>query len=272
MTCEPVLFHTGEPVLASFSRAADADGLPAAVVVDWEERGKERRQAHARMAIGLVPSQSHDDPAALARVRRHLPQVPVICRVDGPGDLAGVDAAIAGGAAEVLLPMVRHEDEVDRVVEWADGRIGVGVMVETREAVDRVDQLAARPLSRAYLGLVDLALDRGTSSIFAAFTDGVVDHVASHVAGTTAFGVGGLTLPGHGDPVPVELLAGEILRVGSHFSFLRRSFLTHLASTPPDAGIRAVRGMLAGLDRRTPAEVERDRVAFGDRCRGEVPA
>lgn len=272
MSCEPLLFHASEPVLASLSDVTDADSLPAAVVVDWERRDKERRQAHARVAVGLVPSLSHDDHAALARVRRHLPDVPVICRIDGPDDLDGVDVAIAGGATEVLLPMVRHEDEVDRVLDWVGGRIQVGVMVETDDAVGRVDELFERPLSRAYLGLVDLALDRGTTSIFAAFSDGVVDHVASRAAGHTAFGVGGLTLPGHGDPVPVELLAGEILRVGSQFAFLRRSFLQHLASRPPGEGIRAVRAMLAGLARRAPAEVERDRVAFAALSRGEVSA
>lgn len=272
MTCEPLLFHAGEAVLAALADDHRPGCLPAAVVVDWERRDKERRQAHARIAIGLVPSVSHDDHAALTRVRRHLPHVPVICRVDGPADLDGVDLAVAGGAAEVLLPMVRHEDEVDRVLEWADGRIGVGIMLETRDAVDRVDRLVTRPLSRAYLGLVDLALDRGTPSIFSAFTDGVVDHVAAHVAGRTAFGVGGLTLPGHGNPVPAELLAGEILRVGSQFSFLRRSFLDHLASDPPGEGIRAVRGMLAGLARRSVEDVERDRLAFEGLALGEVPA
>ena len=81
-----------------------------------------------------------------------------------------------------------------------------------------------------------------------------------------------MTLPGHGAPVPVELLAGEILRVGSQFSFLRRSFLVHLASSPPDEGIRAVRTMLAGLARRTVDEVARDRLAFEDCALGEVPA
>ena len=91
------------------------------------------------------------------------------------------------------------------------------------------------------------------------------------MAGRTAFGVGGLTLPGHGDPVPVELLAGEILRVGSQFSFLRRSFLVHLASSPPDEGIRAVRSMLAGLARRMSTRSTAT-ARFEDRARGEVPA
>lgn len=262
MTCAPMLFHTGEAVLSALARETRQGALPSAVVVDWERRDKARRQAQARMSIGLVPSMSEDGHDALARVRRHLPQVPVICRIDGPADVHGLELAVAGGATEVLVPMVRHEDEADALLDRAQGRIGVGVMVETRGAVERVDRLVTRPLTRVYLGLVDLALERSSTSIFSAFHDGVVEHVAGHVRGRAAFGVGGLTLPGHGSPVPARLLAGEVLRVGGEFSFLRRSFLQHLGEALPGDGILAVRAMLSDLGARSSEDVRRDHEAF----------
>lgn len=262
MTVAPVLFHSGEAVLSALARETRTDGLPAAVVVDWERQGKARRQAQSQVSIGLETSLSHDEHDALARVRRHLPQVPVICRIDGPRDLDGLEVAVAGGAAEVLVPMVRHEDQVDEVLDRARGRIGVGVMVETTDALDRLGHLLERPLTRAYVGLVDLALDRGTASIFDAFTDGVVEEVSARVRGRAAFGVGGLTLPGHGSPVPSRLLAAELVRVGSEFSFLRRSFLQHLGDMPPGDGIRAVRAMVREQAERPPDVVESDRLAF----------
>lgn len=268
MTCEPFLFHTGEAVLSSLAGDTRPGARPGAVVIDWERRDKERRQRQARMSIGLVPSLSHDTYDALPRVTHHLPGIPVICRIDGPGDLAGVEEAVAGGASEVLVPMVRHEDEVDAVLEHARGRLGVGAMVETVEAVERIDRLVERPLARTYVGLVDLALQRGTASIFAAFHDGVVDHVASRVRGRAPFGVGGLTLPGHGHPVPAMSLAGEIVRVGADFSFLRRSFLQHLGDAAPGDGILAVREMLAALAARPREHVERDRLAFANSAPG----
>ena len=262
MTCEPVLFHTGPSVLAALAADTGAGGLPAAVVVDWESRGKARRQGHARRTIALVPSLSEDGPEALERVRLHLPGVPVICRIDGPADLAGVDRAVAGGAAEVLVPMGRHEDELDRVLEHVAGRVRVGIMVETTGSLDRLDALLLRPLARAYVGLVDLALERGTRSIFDAFADGTVDHVATRADGRTVLGVGGLTLPGHGRPVPGRLLAAEISRVGAGFAFLRRSFLADLDGRSPAEGMRAVRAMLAELAARTAEQVAQDRAAF----------
>ena len=167
MTCEPLLFHTSESVLAALAGVTDPESLPAAVVVDWERRDKERRQARLgwRSAWSRASATTTTRPGARttapAAGAGDLPR-------RRPTDLDGVDVALAGGAAEVLLPMVRHEDEVDRVLERAAGRIRVGIMLETRDAVDRVDLLVARPLSRAYLGLVDLALDRGTPSIFSA--------------------------------------------------------------------------------------------------------
>ncbi|MEA2686763.1 MAG: hypothetical protein QOE93_1958, partial [Actinomycetota bacterium] len=73
----------------------------AGVVVDWERRGKRRRQAGADTQINT------DTPADLAAVRAATGGR-VVCRVNGwdrwtPGE---IDLAIALGAHEVLLPMV----------------------------------------------------------------------------------------------------------------------------------------------------------------------
>ena len=52
-----------------------------------------------------------------------------------------------------------------------------------------------RPLSRVYVGLNDLMIDRRGGSLFAPLVDGTVDHVARAVAGAgIPFGVAGLTV------------------------------------------------------------------------------
>jgi hypothetical protein len=274
MSLAPVLFTTAPDIIDQLTSVVDPTKRPSAVVVDWEHRGKADRQSAADTRIGTDTQLGHDRPEDLARVASQL-DVPVVCRIDAPSHETPdqIDLAVRLGADEVLLPMVQTADEVERALSHAAGRVGIGVMVETAAAVEHITELAELPLTRIYIGLVDLALDRGTPSIFTALVDGTADHVAKHVD-AVPLGAGGLTLPGGGDPIPVRLLAGELVRLGCAFSFLRRSFLRDLGALPPGEGIARVRSMTAELAIRTPAEVEADRYALVDavaRLEGRSP-
>ncbi len=202
--------------------AAGATG----VVVDWERRGKARRQAGEGTQINA------DTPADLARMRAAT-DGRLLCRINGwgPWTPAEVDEAVARGADEILLPMVRTPREVDRTLDAVAGRCGLGSLVETQDAVHRVHELARRPLSRLYLGLNDLRIDRRSDNLFTPLVDGTVDAVRAAVPGR--FGVAGLTLPGGGFPVPSSLLAAELVRLGADFTFLRRAFTADVAGRDP---------------------------------------
>jgi citrate lyase beta subunit len=143
------------------------------IVVDWERRGKVRRQAGADTQINA------DTPDDLAAVRAAQPGT-VLCRVNrwSRWTPAEIDLAIGLGADEILLPMVRRPEEVDQALDVVDGRCGLGILVETTEAVRRVDELVQRPLRRVYVGLNDLMIDRGGGALFLALVDGTVDRVA----------------------------------------------------------------------------------------------
>jgi hypothetical protein len=117
-----------------------------------------------------------------------------------------------------------------------------------------------RPLSRVYVGLNDLRIDRRSDSLFAPLTDGTVDAVRAEVR--RPFGVGGLTLPGGGFPVPGELLAAELLRIGTDFTFLRRSFVADMAGRDPAVEIPRLLAALDALGRAVPEEAAERRAAF----------
>ena len=208
-----LFLFTADPVRAATVVAAGATG----VVVDWENRGKARRQAGADTEVNA------HTPEDLARVRSATPGR-VLCRIDGagPATAAQVDLAVALGADEVLLPMVRTPEDVDLALDAVAGRAGLGILVETQDAVDRVHELARRPLSRVYVGLNDLMIDRGGCALFEPLVDGTVDAVRRAVR--APFGVAGLTRVGGGSPVPSRLLAAELARLDAGFTFLRRSF------------------------------------------------
>ena len=219
----------------------------AGIVVDWERRGKERRQRGEGTQINA------DTPDDLARMRAAT-DGRLLCRINGhgPWTRAEVDEAVARGADEVLLPMVRTTEEVDRTLDLVGGRCGLGILIETQAAVDRAAALARRPLSRIYVGLNDLRIDRRSGELFRPLVDGTVDAVRAEVL--APFGVGGLTLPGRGAPVPSDLLAAELVRLGADFTFLRRSFTADMAGRDPFTEVPRLLASVSALRYAAPAE------------------
>jgi hypothetical protein len=241
----------------------------AGIVVDWERRGKARRQ------LGEGTQINADTPDDLARVRAAT-DGRLLCRINGFGPWTGgeVDEAIARGADEILLPMVRTPDEVDRTLDLVDGRCAFGILVETQDAVDRAADLARRPLSRIYLGLNDLRIDRRSDELFRPLVDGTVDDVRAAV--TQPFGVGGLTLPGGGFPVSSDLLAAELVRLGAAFTFLRRSFTADMVGRDPFVEVPRLLDSLSALRAAGPGDVADRRARFvaavGREPAGALPA
>lgn len=237
----------------AFTARVVAAGV-AGVVVDWERRGKRRRQ------VGVDTQINADTPDHLRRVRAATGGR-VLCRVNGWGPWTGseVDLAARLGADEVLLPMVRRAAEVDAALEAAEGRCGVGILVETVDAVRGVDELFRRPLSRVYVGLNDLMIDRGGVSLFEPLVDGTVDSLsrAARSAGLP-FGVAGLTRPDAGHPVPCRLLVAELARIGASFTFLRRSFHADTAGRDVRIEVPRILAAVEAAGRRPPEQVAED--------------
>ena len=243
-----LLVFTVDPVRAAQVVEAGAAG----VIVDWERRGKARRQAGQ-------DTQINEDTAADLAAVRSATGGRLLCRVNaaGPWTADEVSLAVELGADEVLLPMVRTPDQVDRALDAVAGRCGLGILVETEDAVRCVDALAERPLSRVYLGLNDLRIDRGSDALFTPLVDGTADAVRAAV--TAPFGVAGLTLPDAGRPVPSRLLAGELARLGADFTFLRRSFWTDTQGQRLSSAVPRILGSCELARRRSPDAVAADR-------------
>jgi hypothetical protein len=156
--------------------------------------------------------------------------------------------------------MVRHRSDVEPVLDAARGRVGVGILIETNDAVAQVAEFSTLPLSRVYAGLNDLAIERRSSTIFAAVADGTVERLRRQIA--RPFGFGGLTVPDEGHPVPCRLLMGEMARLASQFAFLRRSFHRAVRNRPLKDCVLAIRAGLAAAWSRDRAAVLMDREAL----------
>ena len=229
--------------------AAGVDGI----VIDWERTGKRERQLAADTEINL-------DTVDDLRRMRAATRTRILCRINSLSDRTPdeVDAAIEAGADELLVPMVRSVDDVQMALEVVGARIDMGIMVETLDAVASARELARYPVSRVFLGLNDLAIERGSPSIFTALVDGTVDDVrkAFHVP----FGVAALTVPEGGEPLPCRLLIGELARLRCEFSILRRSFRRDMSGRRLDVELPRIRAAVADAAARSDRDVRRGRV------------
>jgi len=235
----------------NFIRRAVTAGVDE-IIVDWETRGKQDRQAFADTEI------NRDTLDDLRRVRA-CTDARLICRVN-PFDGSTpdeVEQAVGAGADEILLPMVRSLQEVATILRWVNGRCGVGILIETVDAVRRVDELGRFPLSRVYVGLNDLAIERNTPNIFTALADGTVERIRRSCS--APFGFGGLTLPECGHPIPCRLLIGEMARLKSNFSFLRRSFYRDMRGREVTVEVPRILEAIRQAHRRSPQAVAQDR-------------
>lgn len=265
---ELFLFSTDAETVSRYTRAG-VDGF----IVDWESKGKETRQAGAGTEI------NEDTPEDLRRVRAAT-SARLFCRLNQPGPWTPgeIDEAIGGGADEVLLPMVRSPGEVLDAIRVARGRCGVGILVETVDAVCCAPDLARLPISRAYVGLNDLSIERKSRSIFEPLTDGLVDGLRPLF--TVPFGLAGLTLPECGRPIPCRLLIGEMSRRSCGFTFLRRSWRRDMAGRDPRSEVPRLKAAIELAGRRSAEEIARDRAelveavtaaARGDARPREIP-
>lgn len=243
-----LLLFTRDVDLAARAVAAGVDGI----VIDWERAGKRARQFAADTEINL-------DTVDDLRRMRAVTRTRIVCRINPLSDRTPheVDAAIDAGADELLVPMVRSAEDVRTAFEVAAGRIDVGIMVETVDAVGSARELARHPVSRVFVGLNDLAIERGSASIFTALTDGTVDQVRE--AFEVPFGVAALTVLEGGEPLPCRLLIGELARLRCEFSILRRSFRRDIVGRRLDVELPRIRAALADAVVRSEHDVRSGR-------------
>jgi hypothetical protein len=252
-----LLLFTTAPDEAARARDAGVRG----VVVDWEVDGKDERQS------GFDTEINRGTPADLERLRG-VSGIERWCRVNrmSPRTRDEVELALSHGATHILLPMVESAGEVERFLEWTRGRCHPGILVETAPAVERAAELARLPLELVYVGLNDLRISRGTTSIFTAMVDGTVEELRRIFSGVR-FGFGGLTVVDGGQPIACLRLLEEMARLRSNFSFLRRSFRRDIAGRDMRAEVARLEEAWQRLLARTPEEQRRDQERLRDEVR-----
>lgn len=255
---------TNDPDVA---RRCDAlDGLR--LFVDLERLGKAERQAGRNTFISV---HEMDD---VGRIKAVLRRARLMVRVNpvNAGTAAEVDAVLAQGADQLMLPMFTGPHDLGAFCAIVDGRVPVTCLLETAGALQSLDNWIGTPgLTEVFVGLNDLHLSLGNAFMFEPLAAGHVDRVAAatHARGLR-FGFGGIARLDEG-LLPGRDVLAEHLRLGSQGVILSRTFHRSEADTPFEQEVAQLREAERELARRTPAEVEADRLRIAARI-GEVAA
>lgn len=191
------------------------------VWVDLETLGKEERQK------GRDSVKSHHKIKDIRVIKPYLTSAEMLVRVNPWHDssVEEINSVIDAGADIIMLPYWKTIQEVENFINVVDGRCKTTLLLETKEAVEIVDQiLNMRGIDEIHIGLNDLHLSYGLDFMFELLTNGVVEALCEKfkLAGIP-YGFGGIAKIGDG-AVPAEKIIMEHYRLGSTRAILSRTF------------------------------------------------
>lgn len=240
------------------------------IFVDLEVHGKHERQGHLDTVIS---GHTMDD---VKNVRKSLPDAELLVRLNPvySNTKREVDEAVEFGADLVMLPMFHTLDEIKKLCDLAQGRVGVVPLLETAASIEIAGEISKiKGVVELYVGLNDLHVDLKNNFIFQPLADGVLDPVASMAKQSgLRFGFGGIARIGEGT-IPGEMVLGEHLRLGSDSVILSRTFYRDggpsMSNSDPEQvfneEVQKLRAAEKSQSTRTQNEVEQDHNVFINR-------
>ncbi len=218
-----LMYITNRPEIAQIAETAGVDRI----FVDMEFIGKDERQK------GLDTVKSHHTIRDIAAIRAAVESAEVLVRVnpihtnfpDYPDSPEEIDAAIKAGADILMLPYFKTVEEVRTFLSLVNGRARTMLLLETPEAVERLDEILELPgIDEVHIGLNDLSLGYKRKFMFELLADGTVEQLCFKLRQKGIFyGFGGIASLGNG-MLPSEYVIKEHYRLGSRCVILSRSF------------------------------------------------
>lgn len=212
-----LMLITADEQMARQAQAAGVDRI----FIDLEYINKSERQ------MGRNTFLSHHRIEDVARLKKALGAAELLVRVNPihPNLKSEVDRVIADGADIIMLPMVMDAGDVRQFVALAGGRAKVCLLLETAQALARLeDILAVDGVDEIYIGLNDLHIGMKLTFMFELLSGGIVEYMAGKIRSRgLPFGFGGMAKIGEG-MLPAEIILGEHYRLGSEMVILSRTF------------------------------------------------
>ncbi len=212
-----LMYITNNPAVALI---AEKNGV-SRIWIDLETLGKDERQKNMNTV------KSHHTVDDVAIISNMLTTSEMLVRINPWNDTSvnEVEAVISAGADRIMLPMWKNIAEVKAFLETINKRVHTTLLLETREAVEIIDQVLEHPLlDEIHIGLNDLHLSYGLTFMFELLTNGTVENLCEKFkAKGIRYGFGGIARIGEGT-LPAEKIVMEHYRLGSTRAILSRSF------------------------------------------------
>lgn len=188
--------------------------------VDLETLGKEERQK------GMNTVKSEHKIEDIYQIKPLLTSSEMLVRVNpwNEDSVQEVNFVIEAGADIVMLPMWKSVEEVQNFLAVVDGRVKTTLLLETKEAVECIDEVLALDFDEIHIGLNDLHLSYGLTFMFELLSNGTVETLCEKFkAKGIPYGFGGIAKLGDG-LLPAEKIIMEHYRLGSTRAILSRTF------------------------------------------------
>ena len=188
------------------------------IFIDLETLGKYERQK------GLNTLISTHKESNISSVKNRLTSAELLVRIDPFNDhsFAQIEKVIDYGADAIMLPMYSYANEVEQVGNFINGRAKLVPLVETPDAIRNIEQVSKLEcVDDFHIGLNDLQIARGTSTMFDVFFDGVLDQIYSKAVKPVGFGGVANSLVGD---LPASMILAEHVYRRSNGVILSRSF------------------------------------------------
>lgn len=209
---------TRDPEVA---KLADKAGVTR-IMVDLEILGKKERQGHLDTVI------SNHTINDVSIVNNALSKSKLLVRVNplNKNSKKEIEEAIKRGADILMLPMFRTSKEVKQFVELIDSRATVCLLLETPEALVRIDDiLQVKGIDEIHIGLNDLHLAMNLDFMFELLSGGVIEYLSDKISkANIPFGFGGIARLDQKTLLDARLILSEHVRLGSSMVILSRDF------------------------------------------------
>lgn len=194
------------------------------VWIDLETLGKEERQK------GLNTVKSHHRISDIAIIKPVLKNAEMLVRINpiNENSKEEIEKVIQNGADNIMLPMFKTKDEVEKFLYYINGRTKNILLLETKEAVENLEAiLSVKGIDEVHIGLNDLHLAYKKKFMFELLADGLVEKICNVLKEKNLkFGFGGIARVGEGT-LPAENILAEHYRLGSQAVILSRSFCNY---------------------------------------------
>ena len=218
-----LMYITNSPDVAKIAEKHGVDRI----FVDMEYIGKTERQG------GMDTVQCRHTVTDVATMKKTLSTAELMVRCNPIHEATSkygssaeeIDAVIENGADIIMLPYFKTATEVEKFVDLVGGRAKTFPLIETPEAVERIDEiLTIDGIDEIFIGLNDLSLGYGKKFMFELLADGTVEKLCFKFKEKgLPFGFGGIASIGKG-LLPAEKIIREHYRLGSTSVILSRSF------------------------------------------------